>query len=45
MNKEFILAEIVRTARENGGVALGRDRFRAATGIKDSDWHGKFWAR
>ncbi len=43
--KAHILAEIVRTARENGGVALGRVRFFTETGIKDGDWLGKFWAR
>lgn len=45
MTKDHILAEIRRTATENGGTALGRDRFFAETGIKDSDWPGKYWAR
>jgi Meiotically up-regulated gene 113 len=45
MNKPHILAEITRTANENGGVPLGRGRFFEATGIKESDWHGKYWAR
>lgn len=45
MDKEFILSEIARTAKENGGKALGRGRFRKETGIKDSDWLGKFWPR
>lgn len=45
MNRQHILAEIVRTASQNGGVALGRDRFFQETGIKESDWLGKFWAR
>lgn len=45
MNKPHILAEIKRTATENDGAPLGRDRFFEATGIKDSDWLGKHWAR
>ena len=45
MTKERILAEIRRTASANGGVALGRDRFTAETGIKPADWLGKHWAR
>jgi len=45
MDKQFILDEIKRTAAENGGIALGRDAFRAATGIKQTDWYGKFWVR
>jgi hypothetical protein len=45
MNKQHILEEIVRTAASNGGTALGRDRFLQETGIKESDWLGKFWAR
>jgi Meiotically up-regulated gene 113 len=43
--KSHIPAEIVRTAKENGGIALGRARFFTETGIKDGDWLGKFWAR
>jgi len=43
--KDRILAEIRRTAAQNGGEPLGRDRFLAETGIKESDWLGKFWAR
>lgn len=44
MNKEDIIAEIRRTASENGGKPLGVDRFASITGIKPYDW-GKFWAR
>ena len=29
----------------NAGVPLGRQRFEAETGIKQSDWYGRFWAR
>lgn len=43
--KRHILEEIKRTAQENGGRPLGRQRFEAETGIKSSDWEGKFWAR
>ena len=45
MTREDILTEIRRTAKENGGTPLGTDRFLAETGIKTSDWQGKFWAR
>lgn len=43
--KQFILHEIARTARENGGVTLGTRAFARVTGIKESDWKGKIWAR
>jgi len=45
MNKQHILEEIRRTARENGGIPLGTQRFFGETGVKVSDWHGKYWAR
>lgn len=45
MDKAHILREIKRTAEANGGVPLGRSRFLAETGIRESDWLGKFWAR
>lgn len=45
MDKQQILAEIRRTAGENGGVPLGVDRFTAETGIKEYDWRGRYWAR
>jgi hypothetical protein len=45
MNKQHIIAEIVRTAEKNGGQPLGKKRFQDETGIKDSDWLGKYWAR
>jgi hypothetical protein len=40
-----IVAEIVRCAEENGGVPLGRGRFAAVTGIKESYWLGRYWVR
>src|SRR5438128_2173778 len=43
--KEHILSEIQRTAKENGGRAPGVGRFFTETGIKVSDWRGKYWAR
>lgn len=45
MTKDHILDEIRRTAALNGGEALGKGRLLAETGIKESDWHGKFWVR
>lgn len=39
------MREINRTAEENGGVPLGWRRFFRETGIKQSDWKGKYWAR
>ncbi len=43
MDKQYILAEIRRTAETNGGKPLGMDRFSEATGIKEFDWRGKYW--
>lgn len=45
MTKDFILKEIKRTALNNGGNALGKGAFFNATGIKESDWSGKYWVR
>jgi hypothetical protein len=45
MNKQHILEEIRRTARATEGVPLGSQRFFTETGIKASDWHGKYWVR
>ncbi len=45
MNKQYILEEIKRTAEANGSVPLGRQKFLQETGIKESDWYGKYWAR
>jgi hypothetical protein len=44
MQKDDILAEIRRTAQENGGKPLGVARFEQVTGIRPYDW-GKHWAR
>lgn len=45
VSKEHILAEIRRTADENGGVAVGKQRFATETGIRESDWSGRYWSR
>lgn len=45
MTKEHILSEIRRTAKANGGVALGWNRFEDETDIRYADWFGKFWSR
>lgn len=45
MDKAHILHEIRRTAESNGGVPLGRSRFQAETGIRESDWIGKYWIK
>jgi len=45
MTKALILDQIRRTAAENDGVPLGRDRFLTQTGIKEADWLGKYWVR
>ena len=45
MLKDHILAEIQRTAITNGGSPLGRQRFADETGIRETDWSGKHWAR
>lgn len=44
LTRDFILAEIRRTAEENGGVPLGRRLFAELTGIREADWFGKLWA-
>jgi hypothetical protein len=44
MQKEEILAEVKRTAQENGGKPLGKGRFESVTGITPRDWL-RYWAR
>lgn len=45
MDKNHILQEIRRTAKENGGAPLGRQRFFQETGIRETDWSGRYWSR
>lgn len=44
-SKAHILTELRRVAEENGGKAPGRARFATETGIRESDWAGRYWAR
>jgi len=44
MQKDDILAEMKRTAKENGGKPLGKGRFKTVTGIGEYDW-SKYWPR
>ena len=43
LTKDDVLREIRRTASKNDGVALGKTAFLAATGIRESDWNGRWW--
>lgn len=45
VEKDHILSEIRRLAEANGGKPLGRNRFSEATGIRETDWLGRYWAR
>jgi hypothetical protein len=45
VDRDAIVAAIQRTAAANGGKPLGRARFAQETGIQESDWSGKYWAR
>jgi len=45
MDKQQIIDQIKLTASANGGIPLGRVRFFEETGIKESDWSGRYWVR
>ena len=45
MTKEDIIHLIKETASNNAGKPLGEKKFYDQTGVKKSDWHGKFWVR
>jgi hypothetical protein len=45
VTRDHILVEVKRTAAANGGKPLGRLAFFNETGIRESDWRGRFWAR
>jgi len=43
MDRHEIVREIQRTVQQNNGQPLGAKRFQDETGIKESDWFGKYW--
>jgi hypothetical protein len=45
ISRQHIIDEIKRTAEANNGVPLGMGHFLKETGIKRTDWEGKFWPR
>jgi len=45
MTKLYILQEIKRTTRANGGTPLRKIEFESETGIKRYNWYGVYWAR
>jgi hypothetical protein len=44
LDRDFILNEIRRLAKENGGKPVGREVFRQQTGIRHHQWHGVYWS-
>ncbi len=45
MERDEILLEVRRQAALNGNAPLGKKRFAEASGIPESAWSGKYWAR
>lgn len=44
-SKEKILNEINRLAKSNGGISPSKGIFEQETGIKESDWLGRYWTK
>lgn len=44
-DKDYIISEKVRTAKQNGNVPLGIPKFEKETGIKRDDFLGRYWAK
>jgi hypothetical protein len=45
VTKLYILQEIKRTTKANGGTPLRKLQFESKTGIRRYDWFGVYWAR
>lgn len=45
ITKDEILLAIKREAAANDGVPLGKRRFEVVSGIRESQWSGRYWAR
>lgn len=44
-SRSQILEEIRSCAKANGGTPPGRLRFESMTGIRETDWIGRYWVR
>ena len=44
-DKNQILDQIKKTAIKNGGTPLGHRKFETVTGIRRTDWFGKYWVK
>lgn len=45
MDRQEIIDEIRRMAKANDGVAPGSYRFQSTTGLPETAWKGRYWAR